>query len=58
MIFIITKLNKSMETKQNYYSQTDSLTFEIEANDVYRDFWNDKDNLDNSDYPENSPFFD
>ena len=47
-----------METKQNYYSQTDSLTFEIEVNDVYRDFWNDKDTLDNSDYPENSPSFD
>lgn len=24
---------------------------------MYRDFWNDKDTFDNSDYPENSPCF-
>ena len=24
---------------------------------MYRDFWNDKDRFDNSDYPENSPYF-
>ena len=34
----------------------DSLTYEIEAQDVYNDFWNDKDMFDNSDYPENSPY--
>ena len=35
----------------------DSLTYEIEA-DVYQDFWNDKDKFNNSDYPENSPYYD
>ena len=40
------------------FTDTDSLTYEIETEDVYRDFWNDKDKLDNSDYPENSPFYD
>ena len=40
------------------FTDTDSLTYEIEAEDVYRDFWNDKDRFDNSDYPENSPYFD
>ena len=40
------------------FTDTDSLTYEIEAKDVYRDFWNDKDLFDNSDYPENSPYFD
>ena len=39
------------------FTDTDSLTYEIEAKDVYRDFWNDKDIFDNSDYPENSPYF-
>ena len=39
------------------FTDTDSLTYEIEAEDVYRDFWNDKDRFDNSDYPENSPYF-
>ena len=34
-----------------------SLTYEIEAEDVYKDFWNDKDMFDNSDYPENSPYY-
>ena len=33
------------------------LTYEIETNDVYQDFWNDKNKFDNSDYPENSPYF-
>ena len=39
------------------FTNTDSLTYEIETKDVYRDFWNDKDRFDNSDYPENSPYF-
>ena len=39
------------------FTDTDSLTYEIEAEDVYQDFWNDKDRFDNSDYPENSPYF-
>ena len=51
--------------KQNYdskakllFTDTDSLTYEIEAKDVYSDFWNDKDKFDNSDYSESSPYFD
>ena len=38
------------------FTDTDSLTYEIEAEDVYNDFWNDKDMFDNSDYPESSPY--
>ena len=38
------------------FTDTDSLTYEIEAEDVYNDFWNDKDMFDNSDYPDNSPY--
>ena len=51
--------------KKNYgekamllFTDTDSLTYEIEANDVCRDFWIDKDKFDNSVYPEGSPYFD
>ena len=40
------------------FTDTDSLTYEIEAEDVYRDFLNDKDRFDNSEYPESSPYFD
>ena len=40
------------------FTDTDSLTYDIEAEDVYQDFWNDKDKFDNSDYPESSPYFD
>ena len=29
------------------FTDTDSLTYEIEAEDVYKDFWNDKDTFDN-----------
>ena len=51
--------------KKNYknkakllFADTDSLTYEIEAEDVYQDFWNDKDKFDNSGYSESSPYFD
>lgn len=40
------------------FTDTDSLTYEIETDDVCRDFQNDKDKFNNSDYPENSPYFD
>ena len=40
------------------FTNTDSLTYEIEAKDVYQDFWNDKNKFDNSDYSESSPYFD
>ena len=50
--------------KRNYghkakllFTDTDSLTYEIEAKDVYKDFFKDKYIFDNSDYPEYSPFF-
>ena len=40
------------------FTDTDSLTYEIEAEDVYQDFWVDKDRFDNSNYPMNSQYFD
>ena len=50
--------------KKNYgnrakllFTDTDNLTYEIEAEDVYKDFWNDKEMFDNSDYPENSLYY-
>ena len=33
------------------FTDTDSLTYEIETEDAYQDFWNDKDKFDNSDCP-------
>ena len=39
------------------FTDTDSLTYEIEDEDVHKDFWTDKDMFDNSDYPENSPYY-
>ena len=40
------------------FTDTDSLTYEIETEDIYQDFWNDKNKFDNSDYHESSPYFD
>ena len=40
------------------FTDTDSLTYEIETKDAYADFFKDKNKFDNSDYPENSPYFD
>ena len=39
------------------FTDSDSLTYQIEAEDVYQDFWNDKDKFDNSDYSSDSPYF-
>ena len=39
------------------FTDTDSLMYEIEADNVYQDFWKDKHLFDNSDYPKNSPFY-
>ena len=39
------------------FTDTDSLTYEIKTNDAYNDFFKDKSKFDNSDNPENSPYF-
>ena len=39
------------------FTNTDSSTYEIEAEDIYKDFWNDKDMFNNSDYPESSSYY-
>ena len=39
------------------FTDTDSQTYEIEAEDVYKDFHEDKQMFDNSDYLEDSPFY-
>ena len=50
--------NKYGDRAKLLFTDTDSLTYEIEAEDVYQDFWYDKDKFDNNDYPENSPYYD
>ena len=50
--------NKYNDKAELLFTDTDSLTHEIETEDVYKDFWSDKDKFDNSEYPENSPYFD
>ena len=39
------------------FTDTDSLCYEIKTDDVYKDLFQDKELLDNSDYPKNSAFF-
>ena len=51
-------IKKNYENKAKLlFTDTDSLTYEIEAKDVYKDFFKDKDKFDNSDYPEYSPYY-
>ena len=50
--------NKFGDRAKLLFTDTDSLTYEIEAEDVYQDFWYNKDKFDNSDYQENSPYYD
>ena len=40
------------------FTDTDSLTYEIEAEDVYQDFWNDRNKFDNSEYLKHSKYYD
>ena len=40
------------------FTDTDSLTYEIEAEDVYQDFRKDKHKFENSNYHKSSPYFD
>ena len=39
------------------FTDTDSLCYHIETEDVYRDFFADRERFDNSDYPPNSEFY-
>ena len=48
---------KYNDTAKLLFTNTDSLTYEIETVEAYKDFWTDTDMLDNSDYPENSPYY-
>ena len=39
------------------FTDTDSLTYEIETEDAYLDFWKNKNMFDNSDYPQDSIYY-
>ena len=39
------------------FTDTDSLCYEIETKDIYKELWEDKQLFDNSDYPKDSPYF-
>ena len=49
--------NKYGDRAKVLFTDTGNLTYEIETEDIYQDFWNDKDKFDNSDYPKNSPYY-
>jgi len=40
------------------FTDTDGLTYEIEAEDVYKDFWKYRKKFDNSDYSKDSKYYD
>ena len=50
--------NKYGDKAKMLFTDTDSLCYEIEDEDVYQDFFNDKEKFDNSDYNKRSKFFD
>ena len=39
------------DTAKLLFTNTDSLTYEIETEDAYSNFWKDKEKFDNSNYP-------
>ena len=52
------KYIKSKFDAKLLFTDTDSLVYEIKTEDVYEDFYQDKNLFDFSDYPLNSTFFD
>ena len=40
------------------FTDTDSLCYEIETQDIYEELWQDRNLFDNSDYPKDGKFFD
>ena len=52
------KYIKSKFDAKLFFTDTDSLVYEIKAEDVYEDFYKDKNLFDFSDYPLSSKFFD
>ena len=52
------KYIKSKFDAKLLFTDTDSLVCEIKTEDVYEDFYQDKNLFDFSDYPLNSTFFD
>ena len=50
--------NKYGNKAKLLFTGTDSLFYEIETNDVHQDFCNDNNKFADSDYPENSRFYD
>ena len=51
-------INKEHDNRARLlFTDMHSLTYEIKAEDLYKDFWNDKDMFDNSDCPENLPYY-
>ena len=52
-------IKKKYEDKARLlFPDTDSLTYEIQTDDAYQDFFNDKDKFDFSEYEKSSKFFD
>ena len=52
--YILPKYGKKGKLR---FTDTDSLTYHIRTEDVYRDFFADRERFDNSDYPPNSEFY-
>jgi len=40
------------------FTNTDGITCEKETEDLYKDFWKNKNKFNNIDYPKNSKFYD
>ena len=49
--------NKYGDKAKLLFTDTDSLMYEIETKDVYKDLFVDKEKFDNSDYSKDSPFY-
>ena len=57
MTFITITSRKNSEKAKLLFTDTDSLCYHIQTDDIYKDLYHDRDLFDNGDYPEPSQFF-
>ena len=57
MTFHYNYIQKKYPEARLLLTDTDSLTYHVKTEDIYRDFFADRELFDNSDYPPNSEFY-
>ena len=58
MISTTVTLREGIQTRRCLFTDTDSLTYQFQTDNVYKDFFDDEQLFDFSGYEKDSPFYD